>query len=127
MIYASVEDGALILSNHDDTKRTFSLNEEGKAALAETLKEWVTDPEDGVMCSSSVDFAEEYGAPDDLDVRDWFGKAQLMAAGPPPITFTIEQLEEMAQQLRNGGTEAVIERIERNINRIKEWFEAEIV
>jgi hypothetical protein len=126
MIFVSVDDGRLTLRNHDDTRRPFSLDDEGKTALAETLKEWGVDPEDGVMCSSSVDFAEEYGAPDDLDVRDWLGKAQLMAAGPPPITFTIEQLEEMASQLRNGGTEVVIERIERNIVRVKEWFEGEI-
>jgi len=123
MIFASVDNGQLTLSNHD-TKRTFSLNEEGKVALAETLKEW--DGIESIMCSSSVDFAEEYGAPKDMDVRDWIGKAQLMAAGPPPITFTIEQLEEMAAQLRDGGTEAVIERIERNIVRVKEWFEGEI-
>jgi hypothetical protein len=126
MIFASVENGSLTLRNHDNTKRGFSFDDEGKAALAETLKEWGADPEDGVMCSSSVDFAEEYGAPDDLDVRDWIGKAQLMAAGPPPITFTIEQLEEMAKQLRDGGIEAVIERIERNVVRAKEWFEGEI-
>jgi hypothetical protein len=32
----------------------------------------------------------------------------------------------MATQLRNGGVEAVIERIESNIVRVKEWFEGEI-
>lgn len=121
MIYASIEDGILILSNHDNTERTFSLDANGKVALAETLKEW--DGIESVMCSSSVDFAEEYGVPEDVDVRDFIGKAQLLAAGPSKLYFTVEQLEEVIQRLRDGDVEAVVERIERNVEMVKRQYE----
>lgn len=114
MIFASVEEGRLTLCNHDKTKRSFSLDDKGKAELAETMKEWGIDPDGDVMCSSSVDFPEEYGAPD-MDVRGWIGDAMVIAAGPPDIYFKVGQLEEMAKALRDGNVEAVIERLERNI------------
>lgn len=86
------------------------------------VKEW-GGLEDGVMCSSSVDFAEEYGVPESLNVRDWIGKAQLIAAGPPHLYFTVEQLEEVIQRLRDGEVEHVIERIERNVKAVKQEYE----
>lgn len=110
MIFASVDDGRLTLRGHDDTKRVFDLTDDGKASLAETLKEWGV--EDGVMCSSSVDFAEEYGAPDDMNVRDWIGEAQRIAAGPPSLLFSLDELEKIRQALIDGKVEKVIEALD---------------
>lgn len=119
MIYASVDQGHLELRNHDRTKRIFSLDDRGKSALAETLKEWDIVEED-IMCSSSVDFSEAYGAPEDLDVNDWIYEARMIAAGPPNIYFKVEQLEEIVQHLRDGKVAEVIERLENNIKMSKE-------
>jgi hypothetical protein len=121
MIYASVEDGTLTLSNHDDTKRTFSLDEEGKAALAATLKEW--DGIESVMCSSSVDFAEEYGVPEDVSVRDFIGKAQIIAYGPPRTCFTCEEMEEMLRRLEEGDSASVIGLLKNQISGVKRQYE----
>lgn len=110
MIYASVENGNLILGNHDDTERSFSLDDKGNESLAHTLMEWGWE---SVMCSSSVDFAKEYGAPEDMDVGEWIGSAQSMAAallGLKQHLLTLEagQLEEMLQRLRDGKIDEVV-------------------
>lgn len=110
MIFASVDDGRLTLKNHDDTKRVFDLTDEGQAALAETLKEW--GGVESVMCSSSVDHAEEYGAPEDLDVREWIGGAQKAASGPPKLIFEVTELEKVRDALAEGKVEQVREALD---------------
>lgn len=111
MIYADVEGGKFRIKN-DGPWRVFDLTDKGQAALAELLKEWGYE---SVMCSSSVDWAEEYGAPEGFDVRDWLHGAQRMAAGPPQIAFTVDQLKRIVKRLRNGDIQSLIEAFEREI------------
>jgi len=60
----------------DKDPAKFDLTPEGEVALAKFYAELEGfDPLDGVMCSSSVDFADEYGAPEGFDAHDFLGRA----------------------------------------------------
>jgi len=130
-MFASVDNGHLWLqrSGNDWAPKRFALDDTGHAALVETLKKCITDGEldidEGVMCSSSVDFADEHGAPEDMDVRAWLGDAIRIAAGPPPVYFKVEQLQEVVEQLQAGKVKDVIERMERNIARSMALYNGE--
>jgi len=104
MNFAAIDNGFFRLETDNGTKYTFPLTDEGNAGLAEAIQEHNLDD---ITCSSSVDFPDEYGAPD-MDVRAWIDKA----FGPAPVSLSYKVLTDVLANLKAGKVDETIERME---------------
>jgi len=120
--YVSIEDGKLCLSldrNRKKKKQVFSASKRGAKAMGRAIVKACSTTELGFMCSSSVDFPTEEGAPD-LDYRALIEEGVINALGnPASVVLTRAEARRVIGVLMNEKDEISQRVVERLVKTFK--------
>jgi hypothetical protein len=112
MILVAIRNGMFSIKNHDNEERDFPLTDEGREAFQATCEEWKIEE---VMSSSSLDWPEDGGAPEDFGPEEAHAFLQYgLAWQPVRVSVCLFDLEEMVARLEREDTESVL-------NALKVW------